>query len=236
MNKQNFEEIYDGFEENSLSNIWKQTKFEPGAIKIQSNIVRKGKNAVGITIRKGDKVEYGDGSYKTSERDELLERKDLGPKEGKAYSYSFSIFLPKDFLIVPIRLVLAQWKQDEKEDKVLVNNPILALRYVNGELFITLQTGEWNERIKLFRTKEEVRGKWLDFKFNVKFARTKTGFVKVWLNDKEIINYKGITAYSEKHGYSNPEKFYFKMGLYRDTMDEPMTAYFDEFHKKLLGS
>jgi hypothetical protein len=55
------------------------------------------------------------------------------------------------------------------------------------------------------------------------------------MNDKEIINYKGITAYSEKYGYSNPGKFYFKMGLYRDTMDEPMTAYFDEFHKAELS-
>ena len=225
-------ELYDGFEEDSLSEIWKQTKFEKGAVEFQSEIVRKGKKALKITIHKGDKTEQGNKHYKTSERDELLERKDYGPKEGKGYSYSFSIYLPKDFLIVPTRLVLAQFKQDEKDDKVSIDNPILALRYVNGELFITLQTSE--ERIKLFRTNEEMRGKWLDFRFNIKLTRTKSGFVKVWMNDKEIVNYKGITAYSEKYGYSKPGKFYFKMGLYRDTMDEPMTAYFDEFRKKEL--
>ena len=224
-------ELYDGFEEDSLSEIWKQTKFEKGAVEFQSEIVRKGKKALKITIHKGDKTEQGNKHYKTSERDELLERKDYGPKEGKGYSYSFSIYLPKDFPIVPTRLVLAQWKQDEKDDKVLFNNPIIALRYVNGELFITLQTGDWKERIKLFKTNEEIRGKWLDFLFNLKFARTKSGFVKVWMNDKEIISYKGITAYSESCGYSKPGEFYFKMGLYRDTMDEPMTAYFDEFRK-----
>jgi len=225
-------EIYDGFEGDFLSDIWKQTKFEKGAVEFQSDIVRKGKKALKITIHKGDKIEQGNENFKTSERDELLERKDFGPKEGKEYSYSFSIYLPKDFLIVPTRLVLAQFKQDEKDDKVSIDNPILALRYVNGELFITLQTSE--ERIKLFRTNEEMRGKWLDFRFNIKLTRTKSGFVKVWMNDKEIVNYKGITAYSEKYGYSKPGKFYFKMGLYRDTMDEPMTAYFDEFRKKEL--
>lgn len=225
------QEIYDGFEGDYLSDIWEQTKFEPGAIEFQSNIVRKGKKALKITIHKGDKIEEGKGQYNASERGELLENKKIGPKEGKRYGYSFSLYLPKDFPIVQTRLVLAQWKQDEKEDKVSVNNPLLALRYVDYELFITLQTGDWNERIKLFRTNEEVRGKWIDFKFNVKFTRTKNGFVKVWKNDKEIINYKGVTAYSEKFGYSKPGKFYFKMGLYRDTMEEPMTAYFDEFHK-----
>jgi hypothetical protein len=228
------EEIYDGFEGEELSTIWKKTKFEEKAIEFQSNIVRKGKKALKITIHKGDTIEQGTEQHATSERDELLERKDIGPKEGKGYSYSFSLYLPKDFPIVPTRLVLAQFKQDEKEDNVSVNNPILALRYVNGELFITLQTGNKEERVKLFSTNEEMRGKWIDFVFEIKFSRTKSGFVRAWMNDKKVVTYKGITAYSERYGYSKPGKFYFKMGLYRDRMNEPMTAYFDEFRKRIL--
>ena len=54
------------------------------------------------------------------------------------------------------------------------------------------------------------------------------------MNKKKIVDYIGATAYCEKYGYSNPSKFYFKMGLYRDTMDEPMSAYFDEFYKSEL--
>lgn len=225
-------ELYDGFEVDSLSDIWKQTKFEPGAVELQSEIVRKGKQALKITIHKGDKAEFVNKTNKFSERDELLEDKKLGPVENMNYSYSFSIYLPKDFLIVPIRLVLAQWKQNDANNNALVDNPVLALRYVNGELSITLHISE--ERIKLFTTNEEVRGKWLDFKFNIKFTRTKVGFIKAWMNDKEVVNYKGVTAYSEEYKYPEKSNFYFKMGLYRDTMNEPMTAYFDEFHKREL--
>ena len=54
------------------------------------------------------------------------------------------------------------------------------------------------------------------------------------MNEKQIVNYKGVTAYSEKYNYPKPGHFYFKMGLYRDRMDEPMTIYIDEFKKSPL--
>ncbi|MFA5031713.1 MAG: polysaccharide lyase [bacterium] len=231
MNK--LEELYDGFEEKTLSNIWDQTKIEPGAVEIQSDIVRKGKSAIKITIHKGDRIQPGYGIVKTSERDELVERKELGPKEGKSYSYSFSLYIPKDFPIVPTRLVLAQWKQSDENNTALVINPLLALRYQNGELYITLQTTE--KSIRLFQTKEEIRGQWIDYVFHMKFTRIESGFVKVWMNGKEIINYTGITAYSEKYNYLKLGYFYFKMGLYRDQMDEPMTIYLDEYRKNQLS-
>jgi hypothetical protein len=54
------------------------------------------------------------------------------------------------------------------------------------------------------------------------------------LNNKKIIDYSGVTAYNEKSGYQNNSRFYFKMGLYRDTMEEPMKIYIDEFRKEFL--
>jgi len=226
------EVIYDGFEKKSLSDIWSQKKIEPSAIEIQSKIVRKGKNALKITIHKGDCFQPAGVNSKDSERDELRERKNLWPHEGESHGYSFSIYIPKDFPIVPTRLVLAQWKQNDEFDKASVNNPILALRYVGGELFITLQTTE--KKNILFSTHKEIRGKWLDFVFHIKFIRTKSGFVRIWMNKKKIINYKGVTAYTERYNYPKPGRFYFKMGLYRDQMDRPMTAYFDEYHRRRM--
>ena len=46
--------------------------------------------------------------------------------------------------------------------------------------------------------------------------------------------YAGATAYAETSGYRKNGVFYFKMGLYRDRMAQPMTAYFDEYRKRLL--
>lgn len=225
-------ELYDGFEGTELSKIWKRDKFKEGSIEFQSEIVHKGKQSLKITINKGDKIEHGEKSSKTSERDELLEDKKYGPIENKIYSYSFSIFIPKDFPIVPTRLVLAQWKQNDEEDKAKIDNPVLALRYQNGILFATLQYSE--EREKLFETKQEIRGKWLDFIFDINLTRKKYGFVRIFMNKKQVADYKGVTAYSEEYGYPKRSRFYFKIGLYRDRMNEPMTIYLDEFHKKRL--
>jgi hypothetical protein len=52
-----------------------------------------------------------------------------------------------------------------------------------------------------------------------------------------VADYKGATAYPETPatGYASPSLFYFKMGLYRDLMAEPMTIYIDEYKKKQLN-
>ena len=49
-----------------------------------------------------------------------------------------------------------------------------------------------------------------------------------------MAEYRGVTAYpeSEATGYTNPSLFYFKMGLYRDVMPEPMVSYLDEYYKR----
>jgi hypothetical protein len=42
-----------------------------------------------------------------------------------------------------------------------------------------------------------------------------------------VVDFRGPTAYPENSttGYRSPSLFYFKMGLYRDLMAEPMTIY-----------
>jgi hypothetical protein len=226
MEKERFKKIYDNFEGDGLNPIWKTTKFEKGRIEFQSEVVRKGKRAICITINEGDKLE------ENTERDELLLNKKLGSLEGEEFSYEFSMFIPEDFPIVPTRLVIAQWKQDEGENDAKINNPVLAIRYSSGKLHITAKTDE--KKRYLWSTNEEVRGKWLDFKFQIKFSRSGNGYVKALLNEEEIINYKGVTAYGEDAGYPENSNFYFKMGLYRDTMKESMRIYIDEFKKMFI--
>jgi hypothetical protein len=73
----------------------------------------------------------------------------------------------------------------------------------------------------------------LDFRFQIKFSRQKDGEVKAFLDDEEIVNYKGVTSYPESCGvFSKKNKYYFKMGLYRDRMPEPMSIYIDEYGKR----
>ena len=226
--------VYDGFESSDLSEIWSTERMELHSFEIQSKIVRKGRSAAEITLKTGDIVEPATDKDKASERDELLESHSLYSIEGIKYEYQFSMFLPDSFPIVPVRLVIAQWKQYCLFSPCSEYSPILAVRYVSGKLFITLKTD--SVRRTLYEVNEDIRNRWLDFRFQVRFSRQSDGLVKAFLNDKEILSYTGITSYSEHFGFfSKKNKYYFKMGLYRDRMPEPMSIYVDEYRKKEMA-
>ncbi len=228
-------DVYDGFETATLSQVWDTSRFVPGAVEMQTNIVRAGRGAAKITLRARDTFEAGINGSKDSERDELLEARKLTSKEDVAYEHSFSMFMPTNFPIVPTRLVIAQWKQNcPKDGNCQDDSPVVAVRYVSGALKITHQTGP--HQMTLFETNTELRGQWLDFRFQMRFSTNTTGRIKAWLNDKAVVDYTGVNAYPENAttSYPSPSRFYFKMGLYRDLMAEPMTIYIDEYRKKQL--
>ena len=219
--------ISDGFESNKLINIWRSDKFIPGDLEIQSTIIKTGKFAAKITLHPGDQIDDEKGTI--LERAEIMEARKYTSIEDCLYSYEFSLFLPADFPCDSTRLVIAQWKQDCKSGKCDPGNPIIAFRYTSGELNITLQT-EPDKKV-LYSQTDDIRNQWLDFKLKIRFSRQQHGLIIAYLNDQKIIDYSGITAYTEKYGYPFPGRFYFKTGLYRDKMDQPMTIYIDDFEK-----
>jgi hypothetical protein len=228
-------DVYDGFETANLSKVWDTSRFVPGAVEMQTNIFRAGHGAAKITLRARDTFEAGINGSKDTERDELMEAKKLTSKENEAYEFSFSLFLPTNFPIVPTRLVIAQWKQAcPAGGNCQDDSPVAAVRYVSGVLKITHQTGP--HQTTLFETREELRGQWLDFRFQMRFSTNTNGRIKAWLNDKPVVDYTGVNAYPENAttSYPSPSRFYFKMGLYRDLMAEPMTLYIDEYRKRRL--
>lgn len=220
----------DDFETDDLSSIWSTERMEPQSYEIQSSHVRHGEKALKITIHQGDKVEKG-SSGELTERDELSERYSLRSKEGVMYEYGFSFFLPEDFPIVPTRLILAQWKQVCPRGTCGKFSPVLALRYQRAKLYLTLQTGD--KRKVLWLTDKEIPTQWYDFKIKVMFSRSEDGVVNAYLNNRELVNYRGVTSYQKN--YYGVNTYYFKMGLYRDQMPEPMSIYIDSYSKKLIN-
>jgi len=228
-------DVYDGFETRGLSGIWDTSRFVPGAVTMQSDFVREGRGAAKVALHSRDMFEAGIKGSKDSERAELLEAPKLISKEDIAYEYSFSELIPADFPIVPVRLVIAQWKQDCDGHRACSDDsPVVAVRYTSGVLEITHQAGAHREA--LFRTSESLRGKWTDFRFQIRFTPRPDGAIRGWLNGTQEIDYRGATAYPENAatGYASPGRFYFKMGLYRDAMETPMTMYIDEYRKRQL--
>jgi hypothetical protein len=230
-------DVYDGFETPELGKLWSSDRFAPGAVIMQKNVARAGHSAAQITVHTGEKFEAGVNGGKDSERAELMEARKLVSRENVAYEFSFSEFFPTNFPIVPTRLVIAQWKQYCGSDSspCADDSPVFKLRYASGKLKFIHQAGP--QDTILFETNADLRGKWTDFKFQIRFTTGTNGFVKGWLNGRQVMDYQGVNAYPENAatGYSNPSFFYFKMGLYRDVMTEPMTIYIDEYRKKQLS-
>jgi Polysaccharide lyase len=219
-------DVYDGFETDKLSRIWDSDRFERGAVTMQSKIVRGGHGAARVVVHSRNKFEAGMNGNADSERAELLEASRLISKEKQTYEYSFSMFIPLDFPIVQTRLVVAQWKQDcDGHAPCSDDSPIVAVRYTSGVVQITHQIGD--HRAVLFQTGDSLLGKWTDFRFQTRFTPHEYGLLRAWLNGRQVVDYRGVNAYPESAatGYANPSLFYFKMGLYRDVMAEPMTIY-----------
>src|SRR5262249_47736557 len=101
--------VYDGFESSPLSDLWEPSRFMPDAVTAQWQLVRAGRSAVRIDLRPHDKFGAGKDGDLDTERDEVMEASRLNSREDMPYEYSWSMYLPADFPIVPTRLVVAQW-------------------------------------------------------------------------------------------------------------------------------
>ena len=203
---------------------------------IERRVARAGRQAVAVTVHSHDKFEAGRDGNLDNERDELREASNLNSRQNVPYEFSFSMFFPQDFPIVPTRLVIAQWKQicPSETGPCADQSPVLALRYVDGTLRITQTVG--GKQTTLYRQSAEFRNRWLDFRIRARFTPGADGHEAIWLGDNQIVDYTGVTANREDvpGGYPNPSAFFFKMGLYRDLMAQPMTVYIDEYRKREL--
>jgi hypothetical protein len=221
--------VEDQFEKQELSSIWTDDRMAPGAYSVQSEIVHSGHGAARITVHPNDRFEAGSDDGPASERDELMESERLWSQTGRSYQYAFSLYLPNDFPIVATRLVIAQWKQFCEWGSCRPDNPVLAIRYVGGVLFITCKNDQGEQVV--YKSQGEMRGRWLDFRFVTRFSQSDDGEIDGWMNGQQIAHYRGVTAFRAARGYPAHGFFYFKMGLYRDLMPQPMTIYLDDYRK-----
>jgi hypothetical protein len=223
--------IHDGFESNYLNSLrWSTRRLVEGSVESQGSVVRAGHRALAITVRDNDRYEAASEGGAATERDELMESWWLYARSGRSYAYSFSLNLPADFPRTSERLVLAQWRQLCEAKHCEPDRPIIAIRYEDGRLQITKQDEE--RKVVLYQGQEDVRGRWLDFRFAVRFSSDDSGGIEATLNRQSIVSYKGSTLFRSGPGYSSNALIYFKTGLYRDALHRaPWTIYVDEYRK-----
>lgn len=158
---------------------------------------------------------------KITERCEIGENKIVRLPLEKEATYSFDIIFAKDFKISNNRLVFAQWKHANSK-----KSPPVSLRYINGELLTVIKND--NEIIKI-PYKVDLTKNWQNICVKIRLSK-QDGNVTTLLNNKEIANFQGITAYSNEKNVT-----LFKMGLYRDAIDYEDTIYFSDFERNVLN-
>ncbi|MFZ3339423.1 MAG: heparin lyase I family protein [Terriglobales bacterium] len=223
--------IYDGFESPHLSWIrWSKGRLVPGALASEQSVVRAGRSALAITVHSGDRYEAASDTGAASERDELMESWWLYSRARRTYVYSFSLYLPKEIPQTSERLVIAQWRQLCEAARCLPDRPILAVRVEDARFKIT-RIDELGTHV-LYRGDDDIRGRWLDFRFVTRFDSGREGRIDATLDGHDILHYRGPTLFQPARGYPNRALIYFKTGLYRDALHEPpWTMYVDEYRK-----
>jgi Polysaccharide lyase len=217
------EPIVDGFEAGTFDSLWRTHRVKAGGVTFQQDVVRSGRSALRFELHEGDKADVG-GDGEATERAELQEADRLRARFGETHEYAFSMHVPADFPIVDTRLVTAQWKQP-CDDCSKNRSPIIAQRYRKGVLFVTLET--LNGRSTIYRHPEKIQGRWVDLRYRIRFGWT-DGAVMLWVNGTQVLDYRGPLGYPD-----DPPEAYFKFGLYRDRMAQPMVLY-DDYRRERI--
>ena len=111
-------------------------------------------------------------------------RSEVSTKDGtkiskKPFWRSVSIYIPQDYKSNPN--VSVTWWQIWQTGKV----PVMMLRERNGMIRMDMMPAGITEKTFLLADIDQMRGKWTDFKFNIKL-QPKDGFVKAWMKNDSV--------------------------------------------------
>ena len=162
-------------------------------------------------------------------------------KHGKEYWVGIAINLGDKWEKEKYGETLLQFhhRPDIKLGEKYGGGPPLALRTKNGKWLVNVKTKSkkvCNNCSKQVLTKyigDYKRNTWTEFVINVKFTHLKSGFLKVWKDDKLVINYSGPIGYNDERGP------FLKMGLYKGLWKtvksniKTRTPYHDSFRIKV---
>lgn len=151
--------------------------------------------------------------------------------------YGWSIYIPSGFTGDVSREIVSQfhdWHQNQPTWAKDGTAPTCFVLETNGKLIFSLKydfpTGDNDPEHSTFDLGPYVKGAWTDIVMQVNWTHQTTGFVKIWVNGVQKLNYTGSTYMP--YTYSNPGPF-FKMGDYKGITtwggQETRVFYFDEF-------
>lgn len=197
--------------------IWSLRRIEPGRYSYTNYL---GTPAIRVDIQKGDR-QATDTFGKISERSEISEHPSIQLPHGLDIWYGFFFCFPSDFPTIDNRTVVAQLKQYTQNPE----SPFWSLRYQNGVLICQITGQDLLQSIK-FKQEGEWRGQWHQALLNYQLGKDKQGYMNMWVDDQPFAQHQGSMGYTPTEDIT-----YFKMGLYRDQVEEPQSVYFSHFRR-----
>jgi hypothetical protein len=227
-NKYTFDKMY------SYSSFNLNSARKPWSMQVNNYNKRSGDGSVRFELRGNDG--WYDG-FKMSSRTELSEHR-VRPLLNKDVWYGFSMFIPSHEFPEnqSNQIICGQWHQDSKSGW-----PILSQHYdvKNETLVIDFRPGNfWIDKFGykqytkdrgLWKLKGFKMDRWNDLVYNVKWTKENDGYLNIWWNGQQIIQYSGITYFDGERRAP-----YFKLGLYVAGIDASWKTnthviYFDEY-------
>jgi hypothetical protein len=177
---------------------------------------RNGRFAGRMEVRFLDRGTEEDGTPKKV-RAEVLES---AMKVGSEWWYGWS------------SMIDAEWADQENTWYIIqqfhqhgLGSPPLFQRYAGGKWSIRCLTGICGGNGPLWEEKVP-KGQWVDFIYNIKWSPDDDGFIRVWKDGEQIVDYRGPTCYEANRGP------YHKFGIYRGGKDEmTQIIWHDEYRR-----
>ena len=171
----------------------------------------KGKKSVKFELRRNDKEVYN------SKRSEFAGR--VEEANGDNW-YRFRMFIPDDWETDPNSFeIITQWHAYPDFDKGETwRSPPLYI-VIQGDK-IKLQNQWDSEEVTVNNTPEgksvlwegnldELKGKWVNWTFHIKWTHSQDGIVEVWQDEEKIVDRIGANTYNDERGV------YLKIGIYK---------------------
>lgn len=164
--------------------------------------VREGKKSERFELRRGDctKTADWDDCANDRERSEVVQQKPFSVP-GKEYWYSWSIFVPENFVnIYPVKVCMAQFHQEGSAHPPLM--------FQNGVGGYWVDPNQMGQKPELLIAEKDFKGKWHDIILQAKWSKGKEGFLRLWVNGELKFSRTGANLLQGGD-------IFFKYGLYR---------------------
>jgi hypothetical protein len=208
------------YETGNLSQVYLDVDGPTASVQVSTDVARKGTYSMRAYIETADK------------RAETVNKYVRGSVGGENW-YGFSVYLPSNYPGDGRFDIVAQFHDyhGSQPSWALDNKAPTNFNFYNQvfQLDLKYQNGSQSVAHQNFNLGGYTRGAWHDVVMHVKWTHLASGFLKVWVNGAQKVDYVGPT-YMDYGSGNGP---YFKMGNYKGSSGwsgtSPRIVYVDEF-------